>query len=530
MMKTAVAAVLTTTACIQIQPKTDRPPPSSGDGVIQIDSVTDKVTLDSTRVPVLPACSASQFVRRTSDGSAWECAAPVLGDLAAGVDVTDTRVSLTGAVPVVAQCAGGKFVQKKADGSGWQCADAIVGIPDDKRVPVFESGCPAGTLVAKTASGWTCSAPGTGLSLRGDGTLDATAPTWPAISSTVQSGDPWPGTIPASRVTGFSQNISVANGGGLSGDGSAPAPLRVATDGVTASMLARDALSLPKISRDALSTDLGGVPQIDIGRGGASAGYQYGANINAFGNLRVGNVGALAESRVVPSPLGGATIPAGQPSLTVYANNTYSMILFNNTADANKVDDFSGFAIVRENHNSNGALTGMLADKKLGQVGFYGSDGHKQDDATTYRASVVEANSRGNWLTTSHPSSLDFYTTATNETDPRRALQIDPAGEMFLDRGGLTFLTASAGNISARGPVKIAAGNGSTVPDSSASQFVVENTQVTSNQPFVVTSGNITMPYGGGLTLRDDTGSGCHRLVVSASGGLSTVAVSCSSR
>jgi hypothetical protein len=73
-MKKAIAAIVMLCAC------SSGTAPVAGDG-ITVDSRA-KVSVDPARVPVLPSCSPGLVVRRTTDGSGWECKAVALGEVA----------------------------------------------------------------------------------------------------------------------------------------------------------------------------------------------------------------------------------------------------------------------------------------------------------------------------------------------------------------------------------------------------------------------------------------------------------------
>ena len=70
-MRSLFAAVLLA-GCIS-QGGKEVPPVKAGDGV-SVDAATQTVTVDSTKVPVVPSCGDGLFVRRTAAG--WECAQP----------------------------------------------------------------------------------------------------------------------------------------------------------------------------------------------------------------------------------------------------------------------------------------------------------------------------------------------------------------------------------------------------------------------------------------------------------------------
>jgi hypothetical protein len=78
-MKKAIAAILALCAC------SSGTAPVAGDG-IKVDSGA-KLSVDPARVPVVPSCPAGLVVRRTADGSGWECKAVALGEVA-GITTT----------------------------------------------------------------------------------------------------------------------------------------------------------------------------------------------------------------------------------------------------------------------------------------------------------------------------------------------------------------------------------------------------------------------------------------------------------
>lgn len=68
----SVWVLLAVTGCVLESGK--EVPPVKGAGSVTVDPATQKVTLDTSKIPEVQSCAAGQVVRRTADG--WECAEP----------------------------------------------------------------------------------------------------------------------------------------------------------------------------------------------------------------------------------------------------------------------------------------------------------------------------------------------------------------------------------------------------------------------------------------------------------------------
>ncbi len=213
MKRLVFLTLLAATACVQVQPKTDRPPPSSGDGV-NVDP-SNVISIDKTKVVEVKACPPGQIVASASGG--WTCIN-------------------------VPACKANEYLRVTVD--GWTCAEPANGTPDPARTPVMEVGqCANGNIVQKVPNGWACVPPtpplaeGIGIHVV-DGKISANlgtergtvsegnhnhddkylkitdkiawtsldqqtvpaAPTWASIKSSVTTGDVWIGATDWSQV------------------------------------------------------------------------------------------------------------------------------------------------------------------------------------------------------------------------------------------------------------------------------------------------------------------------------------------